>query len=178
MLFSENIVSIACGSLDMADEKVWLEVASPENPNEYVWKECKLTESLDIAGNILIQDMASRMFNPLNFFWEYTGDFYPVGKFSNVVNSNCERVRAKITEIVEKRIQENKKNPPKSDEKFDFLNHMLSDKEVLPSVSDVVDEVIGLFLAASETTQSATITTMNYFAKNPDSLKRMRDEYY
>ena len=54
---------------------------------------------------------------------------------------------------------------------------MLSDKEVLPEISDVVDEILALFGAASETTSFASSTIVSYCIKNPQSVKRMREEF-
>jgi len=47
----------------------------------------------------------------------------------------------------------------------------------MPKTSDVVDEVLGAFMAATETTQCAAITVVNYFIKNPDGLKKCRQEF-
>ena len=54
---------------------------------------------------------------------------------------------------------------------------MLSDRDVSPEISDVVDEILGMFGAATETTAFASSTGVSYFIKNPQSLKRIREEF-
>jgi cytochrome P450 len=41
----------------------------------------------------------------------------------------------------------------------------------------VVDEILSAFAAATETTQSAIITVISYFIKNPDGLAKVRKEF-
>ena len=109
-------------------------------------------------------------------FREYTWKIIPMGKKQVTTDENCQKIRDKIFEIVRKRIEENVKNPKNKDE-FDYLNHLLAAKDIIPDAENVVDEILGAFAAATETTNAAIITIINYFIKNPKSLKRVRDEY-
>ena len=68
------------------------------------------------------------------------------------------------------------KNGWKSD-KFDFLGHLLSNKEAFPTVDDVLDEIFDFFAAASDTTQTATQNVMFYFIKNKHGLEKARQEF-
>ena len=47
----------------------------------------------------------------------------------------------------------------------------------MPEISDIVNEVLGFFLAASETTSLGSVTMLSYFIKNPSGLKKVRDEF-
>jgi len=57
-----------------------------------------------------------------------------------------------------------------------LVNHLLSDREVFPTVIEVVDEICDVLATPVENTQALTRTILTYYIKNPSAVKRVRDE--
>jgi len=91
-------------------------------------------------------------------------------------NRNAQVLREHLRKFVEKRIQRNKIDQKRSEE-FDFLNHLLANRDAFPDVMDVVDTICDFFAAAAETTQSGTRTLLSYFIKNPKGLAKVRSQF-
>lgn len=168
-IFSTNIILIACGGQNVADDLIECEMPVEKGSSEYVKKKYPLSKLIHYCSEELLNQFGARFNNPLNIFKEYTRKIIPFGKRQVTTDKNCQKIRDKIFEVVGKRIEENMKNPKNKDE-FDYLNHLLSAKDVIPAAKNVVDEILGAFAAATETTNAAIITIVNYFIKNPKSL--------
>ena len=116
------------------------------------------------------------MINPVNLFWEYTEELYSTTIEQRTTEKNCKVIRDYLYSYVQKRVASQQKDMSEN-KKFDFLNHLLSNKEAFPSIDDVVDEIFDFFAAAAETTQAATQTILVYFIKNKSGLTKAREEF-
>ena len=94
--------------------------------------------------------------------------------YQTTVAENGQKIRAAIRKYVEDRISgANKSNV---EEGADILSLFLQNRDVF-TVDLIVDELLDFFLAGSITTQFASQTNIAHCAKNPESLKRIRDEF-
>ena len=58
----------------------------------------------------------------------------------------------------------------------DILTLMLNDPECFDD-EDVIDEVLDLMIAGTQTTQNTTIYALAHFMTDPESLRRAREEF-
>ena len=58
----------------------------------------------------------------------------------------------------------------------DLLSMFLRSPDVFTD-DFIIDELMDFFLAGTQTTQFATQTIVSYFSKNPDGLKKVREQF-
>lgn len=157
-LYSRNIITITCGGEDHSTTEFPLQIRDPNNWNNLITKQTPMWKGFNLMIEDDLNQMALRLTNPVNKFWKWTQKLYPFGKYQHATDNNGRQMREYIRALVEKRIEFNANNPNDKIE-FDFLNHILSDKEAFPVLEDVVDAVCDFFSAAAQTTQAGSVTT-------------------
>ena len=175
-LYSRNIITITCGGEDHSTTEFPLQIRDPNNWNNLITKQTPMWKGFNLMIEDDINQMALRLSNPVNYFWRWTQKLYPLGKFQNATDNNGRQMRDYIRKLVLKRIDYNANNPNNKIE-FDFLNHILSDKEAFPVLDDVVDAVCDFFSAAAQTTQAGSVTTQCHLIKEPEDCEKVRKEF-
>lgn len=176
LIYSRNIITISMGGDDHSCVELPLQHKNPDNLDELITKPTPLWKGFNLMISDDVHQMGNRLLNPMNYFWNYTHKLYPFGKFQHATDNNGRIMRAYVKKIVEERIEFNKNH--KSDKvEFDFLNHILSDKEAFHSLDGIVDNVCDFFSAAAQTTQAGTMTAQCHLVKEPEDLQKVRAEY-
>ena len=175
-LFSRNIITIACGDDHIYRQTVKLEVPMEKGSNVFVKRDFTITETIHMLIGDLLAQFGTRISNPMNMFWKSTGKLYAANKQQRATDENCKVIVEHLREFA----RERKKKIESGEvdiEKFDLLNHLLSDPVAFPTVEDAVDEIIDFFSAAAETTQTVTQSLLCYLIKNKDAVDKARREF-
>ena len=126
-----------------------------------------LHQALSYAIQSAPHVLAGKMRNPINWLYPYTEFQVDFSREYKVFMALVSKIRSFTADYVRARI----KGENKSDlgEQSDILSLLLETPEVFTE-EDCVDEMIGFFFAASETTQNATQTILNFLGKNRSYL--------
>ncbi len=124
----------------------------------------KLDETISNSQGFIIRQIRQPYFN-----WWY--------KWSGLLKKNVERSKVS-QQIILKYIQERRKNPADTD---DLLNMLLSTRyeDTGEGMTDtqLLDEVMILFIAGHETTANAMAWIWYLLAEHPHDLQKLRQEY-
>ena len=89
-------------------------------------------------------------------------------------NHNCAMLRQSLREYIQKRASGAEQS--KFEGSNDLLTLMMASPEIFKE-DLIIDELIDFLTAGTQTTQNATQTVLSHFALNPNSVKRLREEY-
>ena len=104
-----------------------------------------------------------------------TGKCYAFTQYERYCDQNCLVVRQVIGDYIKKRISGQIQSSLKSGS--DILSLMLSSPDIF-NEEDLIDEVIDMILAGTQTTQYSVQTALSHFMTDPESLKRARSEFH
>ena len=86
---------------------------------------------------------------------------------------NGERLRA----VIEKYVKDRKKGVTKSKmDGADLLSVFLEDQNMFPDDA-IIHNLLGFIFAATETTHFTTQTIISHLTQNPDTLRKVREEF-
>ena len=109
-----------------------------------------------------------------NLLYFLTGKCYGFNVAEKTADANSFKLRQMLTGYVRKRVSGEKKSALAN--KSDLLSLFLDSPEIFDE-SAIVDELVDFLIAGTQTTQFVTQTVLAHFATNPESLKRVRDEF-
>ena len=170
-ILARNIIHVSFGE-DLSDEKMVLKVKGADG----VYK--PQTLSVKQAINVIIDQVCFSFYrnvqNPINWFYLYLERVFSVSSETEVVRANCTTARDWIKDYIAHRRAGTRKSSVKGD--TDILTLMLGQPKVF-SDDTIVDELLGFFGAATDTTHNSMKTILTYFTKNGSSLAKVRDEF-
>ena len=112
--------------------------------------------------------------NPLNWLYPHTERILPTSSDSRRIKDNCLVARNWIKDYIRLRREGKRKSDVRAD--TDILTLMLGRPDVFTD-EFMVDELLGFFGAATETTHNVTQTILTHLTQNNDSLAKVRSEY-
>ena len=89
MIFSKNIITIACNDDSIYEQTIDLEFPKTPGSSEYETRNIRLTKAIHEVMADVMNQSGSKMLNPINYFWQYTGEFYSMGKAQVTTENNC-----------------------------------------------------------------------------------------
>ena len=146
---------VVVGSSQLDNTELTLRVKKV-NDTEFSSYKCNtLSEAIAIVWSQIIGTTdRKRLGNPLwHLMYKLTGKCYAFTELERTVDQNCAAIRSAIRDFVRKRAS----NQIKSDfaSKSDVLSLMMDNSDVFDE-EDIIDEVLDLLVAGTQTTQYAT----------------------
>lgn len=169
-ILARNIVHVSFGE-DLCDEKITLKVREGD---EYVPKEMTIKEAIYIIIDQVCFTFYTNVTNPINWLYPYTEKIFQISSETKHVKENCLHARNWIKDYIEKRRAGKRRSSVAAE--TDILSLMLARPDVFTD-EVIIDELLGFFGAATETTHNVMKTIVTYFTKAPESLAKVRSEF-
>ena len=174
-IFTRNMIHISTGQeLSKEQVEIWdMQDVAGNLPM------IKRTLELSVALTNVTHQMAFtaklKMNNPLYriclkiFGWNLS-----LTTFEKQIDENYVTLRSFIRKFIQERKTGKTKSQVEND--ADLLSLFLQAPDIFKD-EDIIDEMVDLFLAGSQTTKLSAQTIMGHFSTDPESVKRVRDEF-
>jgi len=131
-------------------------------------------ESIYVLVGQVLMSFYKNVSHPINWLYPHTEKLVEMGVDSQQVAKNCQIARSWIKDYILQR-KEGKRKSSLGDD-TDMLSLMLSRPDVF-SDDFMVDELVGFFGAATETTHNVFQTILTHLCQDKDSLAKIRTEF-
>ena len=169
-ILARNIIHVSFGE-DLSDETITLQV---QEGGKYVPKTMTVKEAIYIIIDQVCFTFYTNVRHPINWFYLHIEKIFTVTSETKIVKENCLHARNWIQNYISDRRTGKRKSSVEGN--TDILSLMLECPETFTD-EVIIDELLGFFGAATETTHNVMKTIVTYLTKNRESLEKIRAEF-
>ena len=144
-IFARTIIHVSFGE-DLSDELIDLKVREGAT---YIKKTMPVKDAIFVIIDQVCITFYTNVQNPINWLFPYTDKVFKLSSESMIVQENCRTARSWIKDYIAKRRAGTRKSTVQAN--TDILTLMMERPDVFTD-DIIVDELLGFFGAASETT--------------------------
>ena len=133
-----------------------------------------IKDSIYIIVGQVLDSFYKNVSHPINWLYAHTEVMVEIHSDSKMVAENCRQARIWIKDYIQQRKQGKRESSLSGG--TDILSLMLGRPDVF-SDDFVVDELLGFFGAATETTHNVFQTILTHLCMNKDSITKIRSEF-